>query len=218
MSLEDKFYPEDGSVLTRFDNFMIKSAGKVGEAYQHFTGRSYKDLVKTCYKVSTAGFAVAIAGLQFFSFPYAIGSYSEFRHPKYESPLEEEIRMEAKGEPRKAWKFVRAINLALVPLFSAVVPLGGMTFPFSDEYIEENPAFSAYVKIGAATQAIAFVSYNFAEYLSKSYVPKPPKHTVWEKAKMKLKELLAPNPEPAHTYLDSPQFVLAAWSSDHHFT
>ena len=45
MSLENEFYPDDGHLLTRFDNLMIKLVGKIGEAYQHVTGRSYKDLV-----------------------------------------------------------------------------------------------------------------------------------------------------------------------------
>lgn len=210
MSLEDKFYPEDGSALTRFDNFMIKSAGKVGDAYQHLTGNSYKDLVKTCYKLSTAGFAMGIAGLQVVSFYFGIASYSGLRHPKFESPLEEEIRMVAEGEPRKAWKFVRALYIGLIP----VLAVGS----FPESLVEENPVLFACVKVGVVTQTIALTSYSFAEYLSKSHVPKPPKKTVWEKAKMKLKELVAPTPEPAHAYLDSPQFPLAALSSDHHFT
>jgi len=50
MSLENKFYPADGSILTKFDNMMIKTSEKVGGLYQHLTGRSYKDLVKAYSK------------------------------------------------------------------------------------------------------------------------------------------------------------------------
>jgi len=33
MSLEDRFYPEDGTLLTKYDNFMIKAAEGVGDPH-----------------------------------------------------------------------------------------------------------------------------------------------------------------------------------------
>ncbi|MFC1723916.1 hypothetical protein ACFL0V_07285, partial [Nanoarchaeota archaeon] len=36
----------------------------------------------------------------------------------------------------------------------------------------------------------------FGEYLSKSHIPKPPKKTVWSRAKDKVKEWVTPVPEP----------------------
>ena len=190
MSLDDKFYPEDGSALTRADNFLIKSAGKMGEAYQHATGRSYKDLVTSCYKISGYGFALGALGLRVSSLLFWSISSREQHHPKYQSPLEEEIEKEALGRWKSSGKCIRALQLG------ACAMLLCLEKPVLDEGIDTHSRLLIYAGLGSLLEGAAFLPYNFAEYLSKADVPQPPKKTIWERAKDKLSMWLAPEPVP----------------------
>jgi len=178
MSLEDKFYPEDGTVLTKFDNFMIKSAGKVGEAYQHLTGKSYKDLVKTSYKAAAAGYGLSTISVNPLAFPFGLYSYVRTLNPRYETPLEEEASLEISGRPKNRGKMFRLETLALIPI--------AMYFGYTvlkDNLKERN--LGTYLGLGITIQGIATIPFNFAEYLSKSNVPKPPEKKVWDRVKEK---------------------------------
>lgn len=106
MSLDDKFYLDDGSSLNRFDNFMIKSAGKIGEAYQQITGESYKDLVDANFQASRMGFGLSVLGLNPAGIFWGYKSHLRVQNPSYKSPLEEEIFYEAIGKQKKSGKIL----------------------------------------------------------------------------------------------------------------
>ena len=101
MSLEDKFYPDDGSYLTRFDNFMIKAAKEVGVLYQNITGDSYKNLASIIYKASSVGFGLSALCGHVLGIPLGMTSFSSSKQHSYQTPLEEEIRCEAIGLGKK---------------------------------------------------------------------------------------------------------------------
>lgn len=183
MSLEDKFYPEDGSNLTRFDNFMIKSAGKIGEVYQHATGKSYKEFSNSCYKTSAGGFVLGTLCFQISAPILLLNSISRIKSPNYESPLEEEIRLEAQYKPRKFNKLCRAAFLALAPLIAYT------NYDIFVNVIEKNESFLSYFASGGIIYGISLLPFNFAEYLTKADVPKPPKKTILKRAKEKLMSL-----------------------------
>ena len=96
MSLEDKFYPDDGSYLTRFDNFMIKAAKEVGVLYQLLTGDSYKNLASIIYKASAVGFGLSALCGHLGVIPLGTDAFSSSKQHSYQTPLEEENKFEAK--------------------------------------------------------------------------------------------------------------------------
>ncbi len=197
MSLEDRFYPEDGSNLTRFDNNMIKTSGKIGNAYQQLTGRSYKDLVKNCYKTSTAGFGIGILSLHFSSIVFGFLSLNRLKSPLYNSPLEEELMYEAKGSYKKMGKLLRVgVGMATPHMFCLYpsILMGGM---------EDSNYLAMVLGAGGIIEGLSIASFSFAEYLTKADVPKPPKKTVWKRTKEKAESLLSPQglPEPVKLLL-----------------
>ncbi len=190
MSLDDKFYPDDGKPLTKFDNFMIKSVGKLGELYQNITGRSYKDLVNASYKVSAGGFAASLAFMRVSSLLFGYLSLNRTQCPDYKSPIEEEIESEVHGYPKSFGKFFRTALLFWVPFTIS------QSNDMMEKGVEKDSFISKYLAIGGAIEGASLVPYNFAEYLSKAQVPKPPKKTWGKRLKEYFKENLSPRPIP----------------------
>jgi hypothetical protein len=213
MSLEDKFFPEDGSLLTRFDNSMIKTAGIIGEIYQHLTGRSYQDLVSPCYGIASAG--LCLSSYKLFSASGAVSlplsiaaigmgllSLHNAYHPKYESPLEEEIRQEAHGINKKYGKIMRASVLFMTP---ALINLGQVLI---GAHVSRNTRWLREVGIGGFMVGVSMIPHCFADYLSKANIPKPPAKTVWKRAGDYLRNLV-PELKPAtvgNRHLYAPYF------------
>ena len=188
MSLEDKFYPDDGSRLTRFDNCMIKTAGKLGGLYQNLTGKSYKNLVKTSYKIAVGGFGLSLIGLRAMSVFFGAYSLSGLLWPDYTSPLEEELRNEATGQHRKLGKVARACGLAIIPIafFSSYCLL--------DSKSGKASSVLKYVEMGGIVEGLSLIPFNFAEYLTKAEMPNPPEKGWVKETKEKVKEFLKPQP------------------------
>lgn len=201
MTLEDKFYPDDGTLLNKFDNFMIKSAGKVGEAYQHVTGNSYKDLVRKSYKASLvlSGTALTTTNIQAI---WDIGHlWRSMNNPDCTTPLEEEIQSERYGGNKKQGRINRAFSTAATSFF---IGMSYMVMKYFVPNYTEEESFKKYIWApGLLTYTASSAISTFAEYLSKSILPKPPKKKVSEKLTEKMKETferikegLAPRREP----------------------
>jgi len=190
MSLDDKFYPEDRDYLTRFDNAMIKVAGKVGEAYQHVTGKSYDDLIKKSYLSATAVSGTAL--ICPVVLPITLQNLDLYRNPpKKQSPLEEEIISEAKGEDRRVSKVLRMAlsTFGLVLMGASAVEVNNI-----DNFMEFSLYSSAFLT------GFSMLPTSFGLYLSKADIPKPPEKRVHERALDKIRELLEPKPIPVDTY------------------
>ncbi len=174
MSLEDKFFPEDGTLVTKIDNFLIKSAGKIGEAYQHVTGRSGSEQVKHSYLLSGVGSVLTLKYNLFLGIYGNFVSFSGFLvPPKKESPIEEEIRYETQGKLRDSGKVNRLLNLITIPVLFGTGYLINKVGAETSSYALQN--------IGNAImiQSLAWIPNVYAKYLSKANLPKPPKKSVF---------------------------------------
>jgi len=177
MSLEDRFFPEDGTLLTRYDNFMIRNAGFLGEMYQHCTGKSYVELVKSAYLLSSYGFIVA-SPIMIPNLVFSLLTYYGSKDPEILSPLEEEIKQEARGYPKKGMKIARII----LPIVA--ITLGRVAYKtFNDD---EASILSKTIASSMLLTSIAIIPWSFAEYLSRADMPDPPKKTIFERAKDKM--------------------------------
>lgn len=184
MGLEDKFYPEGGP-LTKFDNMMIKSFGKVGEFYQNMTGNESEDLVKKLYGFSHSGFVLGYAALRPSSFLITSIAGKLKENPIIQSPLEEENRLEFEGMHKTGLKLARASFFFVTP---AIMYMSGKSLNLAygnDEFLYY------YMGLGGILESISMVAFNTAEYMSKANIPKPPKKTIPEKLKetFRLKEV-----------------------------
>ena len=174
MSLEDTFYPDDGTLINKFDNTIIRTAGKAGEAYQNLTGRHYKSLVKGSFHSAAAGFAVSFMCLNPmapFGIMYAL---DDAKRPMLESPLEEETRMETTMHSRTYGKRRRAAIIGTSAILIAI----GLAAPeiaenLSPQHWDYPNNYRNLVTIGALGNLFAGLSllpYAFGHYLSKSRV------------------------------------------------
>lgn len=161
--------------LDKFDNRMIKFSGKIGEAYQHLTGKSYVELVKTMYRFAGLGYSIGTLFIQPNGAALAIDAFQQSKNPSMESPLEEEIRFEANRENKKSGKVLRA---AMIPLSLVYLSLGSnlVSNSFANkEYI------GAMIAAGLIPIGMSLPVSGFADYLSKAQIPKPPEKTVKDK-------------------------------------
>jgi hypothetical protein len=188
VSLDDKFYPEDGTLITRADNALIRAAGKIGEAYQQLTGRSYKDLYK--FSMECARHLAVISSIPLN--PAGLISAWKFKsmhdNPIYESPLEERMRRKAGGEYGWTGASERLGAVVLLPAAAAGIIYGSMQQFSSGFEQKEIPAYAFYA--GLALASLSWLPATFADYLSKADVPKPPeKHgfgRTWDRMKARL--------------------------------
>ncbi len=191
--------------LTRYDNFMTKQVGKVGEIYQQITGRSYKELARVIYiasaaELSIAGIANYIANkYDIFIMDAALMYFalSDSRNPEFKSPIEEESMDEAIGL-NKNWSKIQRTLLSIIPLIG--LPLNIYDRMYG---LPENDIFEYVKGFEGITSFIGMSLYAFAKYLSNSNVPKPPENSMVGKAFDRIKSVLThlPNPEPANNYV-----------------
>lgn len=188
MTLDDKFFPEDGSLLTKFDNFMIKQVGNMGDFYQNLTGNSYKELSSNALNLANKGYflSLPLGGLYggFKAIEYSIG---QNRSPSFSTPLEEENAYESQNRNKKTGKALRTASLGLFPFLTFV------GYNLIDS-VEEIDSFIDYVLVWKGSgMMVSGISANidlFSEYLSRSSLPKPPKKTIPQKVKENLESLI----------------------------
>lgn len=186
MSLEDKFFPNDGSLINRFDNFCIEQASKFGEIYQNWTGNSYKDLTKSCYKSARNIAILSCLTNPIIGVSVAKIHHSEYENPKYDTSLEEEEKHIAVGNLKHSSRFGRINDIFVSSLLTGI---GAYILQ-----IGESP-LDFYGSLGIMATGMSFYPAVFANYLSKSNPPEPPKKTVPEKVKEKISALIE-NPIP----------------------
>ncbi|MFC1723917.1 PEP-utilizing enzyme [Nanoarchaeota archaeon] len=120
MSLEDKFYPEDGTMIRAFDNWIIKKAGKVGEYYQHMTGRSYRDTVRGVYGAAAVAFGTAAAAGDPIAGTMVFIGLLNMVNPRIENPLEERLRNDLRFGYERMGCYMRAMFTCLAA--SIIIP------------------------------------------------------------------------------------------------
>lgn len=175
MDLEDRFYPDDGTLINKYDNFMIRRAGNIGSIFQECTGESYKEQVKISFGVATMGMACSTLMGCLPSFLYMGPTLDGYLRTKMQTPLEEEIDNEMRGFLRKGQKYARVAITLLSP--SMIIPA---YFKFSNQ---EDFSFISSFYIGFATTGVSMIPWLFGSYLSLAQMPKTPKKTIFERAK-----------------------------------
>jgi len=169
MGLEDKFRPDDGSKIVKFDNFMIAQAEKIGNLYQDKTGRSYKDLLKAGYSTAAVAYGSTVIGnplLIFFGGPLAIYAGTKAHADKHKSPLEEELQAEFIGWDKNRFRKKRVENLVLSTITAGVGSY--MTI------VNQEPKASNFF-LALTIAGIGGYMHTFSDYLAKTELPPPKK-------------------------------------------
>jgi hypothetical protein len=166
MSLEDRLFPKDEGLLTKFDNWMIRQTKQLGEAYQSETGNSYTALVESIHHASSK-LSYCLTGQKCFK-----------REIVYESPLEEELRLEVVGFTKTKEKkhrlthFGGGVGMVLHGIATASAGLAFGTLS------GEGSGYAALLT-GAGAYFLAFgtglVGDSVSHYLSKVTLPPPQK-------------------------------------------
>ena len=110
------------------------------------------------------------------------------KSPKFESPLEEEIRYETMGLDKNIGKKIRLASASIITtadLFSAEsIHLG-----FNTDNISTS-TLAILLGISGLSRMCAEAFYLSAEYMSKANISEPPKKTIYARAKDKLKLMI----------------------------
>lgn len=199
MALDDRFNPNDGSLIDRIDNAMIGMHKKLGNFWQNKTYKPTDSLRKGLY--GTSAIAFLAEGVMASNYPAYIPAlisaiYSVTgRGSCPKSSLEAEIAAESLGLPKKTWKY---INLTLygvgtARLLQGTIAIAGGVAYGNQELIKEGVA-GFRIGIGVLTWATA----NYLNQINLEPPPKKPKKKpVLERIKEKFGELLPqPTPEP----------------------
>lgn len=177
MGLEDKFYPDDGTLLRRFDNFMIKKVGKVAEHYQNWSGKTQREILKGVYRQGI------VAGLM--STPVtllggpvaALLNYTLSRNINNEvqSPLEEKNQHEIEGP-----------HPQFGPFFRTAYTLGTIACGALSALLIIDPPYltvSTLEKFSMIMGTMSFTTLTLGQYISKYNMPEPPEEPVKDKIK-----------------------------------
>jgi len=178
--------------LKDFDSRAIELAARTGNIYQNWTGRSYKDLVAKTYRFSGSIKYLGAMTTLGLLLERANETYQKAEQTNFISQREEEIMLETMGFPEDLLKLSRIFKL-----FGGIVgtsALPGFLLMIS-MIIQSNAEITPSYSIGEisvlmavtcwsaslASHCSAYLPEVFAEYLSLSDLPKPPKKTVGKK-------------------------------------
>jgi hypothetical protein len=197
MGLEDKFYPNGGPIIS-LDNAVIWCAGKMGEAYQHLTGRDYTDLETSFRGLSYSLGGVALLTGQDLGGPSVLILSAMYqKNKKYETPLEEIERHKVEGGSESySPKHARMLTFSL-----GLVVFGGHAvgiYPLKEETTSEFNTGGAFIGGAMALTSLA-------DAMTKADIPKPPSKTVFRKAYEGIKNLIRkPIPAPVPSQIALP--------------
>ena len=164
MSLDDKFMPEDGTLITKFDNFMIRQARKIGNLYQEQTGRSYKELTKKCYEQAMYSGILALSCTHPVGLITSILGHHKKERLSFRTPLEEEIDFQSW---QKFQKYTRASWTCLSYLNAERFV---SSLRYNDQTLLENINTCGWL---ISTASLGLIT--LANYLEVSNLPEPPK-------------------------------------------
>jgi hypothetical protein len=116
----EEFMSEDGTLVTRFDNFMIRQVAEIGYVYQSLTGRSYKRLANSLFEGGRKGAMISIAPMNIPGIAVLHACNVAVQNKAFETPVEEEIRLEKilgnkyAGKHRRVYRVKSFIFLSLL--------------------------------------------------------------------------------------------------------
>ena len=202
MSLDDKFYPEDGTVLIAVDNALIKAAGRVGELYQHLTGRNAKKLCRSSFGAASL---LTAAGAVYCPFLTACLYYpvSRYVFSDFKTPLEERLIDESVGLPKLS------ATTRLVYSGAALFIISSSGYALYEHGVRSiSSLMEQKLDLALVLNGVGMIMASFGSYLSRSQLPPPPEKHIfahrWDKLKGMLETRPQPAPEAAAGYLASP--------------
>ena len=189
MGLEDKFYPDDGTLINKIDNTIIRGYSRLVNASEEHLGIGKDGLRNTAYGLASLGF---FGGGTFSSIiPLNIVGYlgglvfminSAINHsPMGNSPLETEIKSELRGENRKTHKYM---NFLFTVLGSYHIIKNTVSLTTSNyENLNED--------IAILSMGLGLFFMGAGSYINQTKIDPPNKHkkTVFNKIKDKVYSL-----------------------------
>lgn len=196
MSLDDKFNPNDGSLIDILDNALFEFNKKIAIKWQDKTYRNKADLERVLYFGSAAALMGYVANTREFIMAIpaagvALKGAVEMLRPK--SSKEEEIQSEAIGLLPKTAKYVYVISSSL----GVIQTLIGVGHLVAGAVSGNNQLYMD--SVSHLTWGLGILNWVSADYMAKSDIGTPPskpkKKPVLERIKDKIGGLL-PQPIP----------------------
>lgn len=199
MSLDDKFNPNDGSLIDRVDNVMIGFNKRIGNIWQNKTHKSVDSLKKGLYGTSAITLAMhcAMSSSYIMMLPSlgnaTLAVIGGGACPK--TSLESEIQFEAIGLPAKSGKYMNIILYGLGAISTLATTTQMVVGAISGN---QDLMISG---LEGISYGLGVLSWATANYLHQTNFDSPPskrkKKTVLEKMKEKVGGFLPePKPEP----------------------
>lgn len=199
MSLEDRFSPNDGSLIDKIDNCFLELNKKIAKKWQDKTYRSKDDLATVLYFCSSVGWVGNIINnLNITRVTLILPLVSNLLRSSIESSriksnLDEQINIELLDIPRKTMKYLNTF-MYCAGTHSLVSGIGTAIVSF----IYNNDELYKF-SINDLTFGLGFLSWASANYISKSDIGEPPKKPkkkpIYERIKEGITNLI---PKPAY--------------------
>lgn len=209
MSLDDKFNPNDGSLIDSIDSALLKFNRKIAKTFQDTTGKNKSDLERTLYVASSSTFVSAMYCEPKFmlTIPLAIlqllKAADQSQRPK--SFKHQELECEIVGMPSKMQKYTRLVcyGIGAGNLIAGICELTAAVTTGDPSWY-----FSAGRELSFGMANLAWTT---ADYMSASDIGEPPKKKpVMERIKDTMNLLLPkPAPVPATAYSALDNYVLS---------
>ncbi len=213
MSLDDRFNPNDGSMIDTLDSVLFNFNKRIATEWQDKTYRSKADLERILYFGSAAMLCSYAINTSAFLMTIVAGNAAykgsiEIARPK--SAKEDEIQAEAMGLPHKTVKYINVITYGL-GVVSTLVGVGylvaGALYGNNELYMD----FFSHLSMG-----LGLLGSLSADYMARSDIgtppPKPKKKPFLEKIKETVEELLpqlTPELVPVRVYSEMDIYSLA---------
>lgn len=221
MSLDDRFNPNDGSIIDKLDSALFNFNKKIATKWQDKTYKRKEDLERALYfggaTILMEYVANATNTIDFFTLPIIIngvlrGSIEKAR-PK--SAKHEEIQDEFLGLPRKTTKYLNVMYYGA----GVSMTLIGIVDLIAGAVSENNEWYNHSIK--DLSLGLGLLFYTSANYIAKSDIgtphPKPKKKPVLERIKEKVERFLpqpTPNPISVGMYSEINSYSLSSSSTD----
>lgn len=212
MSLDDRFNPNDGSLIDKIDGALLKVHKNIGEVWQNKTYESKNELARILHGCSSGAYAAdaAMGNNIVIILSLAEGAKFALGFSKHSTGLEQEIKSEALGLPKKAGKF---FDVALYGS-GVLATIGGVSSLIYGVITRDGEALA--YGTGLLTNGLGLVFWKTGDYLEKIDAGEPPKKPkkkpVLERIKDGIGGILpqpTPEPVPVRTYSGIDNYILA---------
>lgn len=213
MSLDDRFNPNDGSLIDTLDSALFEFNKKIVTVWQNKTYKSKADLERFLYFGSAIALSENVVNRMniLMAIPAvnaAIRGAFEMTRPK--NSMLEEMECEANGFPGKTLKYINVLAYSA----GAITTLVGVGNLVAIAIYGDNKRYMDSVSL--ITTGLGVLCLISADYMAKSDIgdptPKPKKKPVLEIIKDKITELLpqpTTEPVPVNGYSRIENYVLA---------